>query len=32
MRDGAVVLSGEIASLDDNALITAMTPASREKA
>ncbi|MBS6738175.1 MULTISPECIES: autoinducer 2 ABC transporter ATP-binding protein LsrA [Enterobacteriaceae] len=31
MRDGAVVLSGEIASLDDNALITAMTPASREK-
>ena len=31
MRDGAVVLSGETAQFDDNALITAMTPVSREK-
>lgn len=31
MRDGAVVLSGETAQFDDNALIAAMTPVSREK-
>ena len=31
MRDGAVVLSGETAHFDDNALIAAMTPVSREK-
>ena len=31
MRDGAVVLSGEAAQFDDNALIAAMTPVSREK-
>lgn len=30
MRDGAVVLSGETAHFDDNALIAAMTPVSRE--
>lgn len=30
MRDGAVVLSGETAQFDDNALIAAMTPVSRE--
>ncbi|MFW0764489.1 autoinducer 2 ABC transporter ATP-binding protein LsrA [Trabulsiella odontotermitis] len=32
MRDGAVVLSGETAQFDNNALIAAMTPASREHA
>lgn len=31
MRDGAIVLSGETAQFDDNALIAAMTPVSREK-
>lgn len=31
MRDGAVVLSGETARFDDNALIAAMTPVSREQ-
>lgn len=31
MRDGAVLLSGETAQFDDNALIAAMTPVSREK-
>ncbi len=31
MRDGAVVLSGETAQLDDNALIAAMTPVSRDR-
>ncbi|HAV2162915.1 autoinducer 2 ABC transporter ATP-binding protein LsrA [Enterobacter cloacae] len=31
MRDGAVVLSGETAQFNDNALIAAMTPVSREK-
>ena len=31
MRDGAVVLSGETAQFDDNTLIAAMTPVSREK-
>jgi AI-2 transport system ATP-binding protein len=31
MRDGAVVLSGETASYDDNALIGAMTPVSRDQ-
>ena len=30
MRDGAVVLSGEIAQFDDAALIAAMTPVSRD--
>ena len=30
MRDSAVVLSGETAQFDDNALIAAMTPVSRE--
>ncbi|WP_318389303.1 autoinducer 2 ABC transporter ATP-binding protein LsrA [Enterobacter sp.] len=30
MRDGAVVLNGETAQFDDAALISAMTPASRE--
>ena len=31
VRDGAVVLSGETAQFNDNALIAAMTPVSREK-
>lgn len=31
MRDGAVVLSGETTQFDDTALITAMTPVSREQ-
>ncbi|MGK9175742.1 autoinducer 2 ABC transporter ATP-binding protein LsrA [Yokenella regensburgei] len=31
MRDGAVVLSAAIGELDDNALISAMTPVSRER-
>ncbi|WP_312132119.1 ATP-binding cassette domain-containing protein, partial [Leclercia sp.] len=30
MRDGAIVLSGETAQFDDNALIAAMTPVSRD--
>ncbi|HAG03209.1 MAG TPA: autoinducer 2 ABC transporter ATP-binding protein LsrA, partial [Leclercia adecarboxylata] len=31
MRDGAIVLSGETAQFDDNALIAAMTPVSRDQ-